>query len=159
MHRGHAAIVRYILAKIPAAKIILMPAADAPLRNDERYYTYRERFRLLRRLFADEISRHNVILSKLEKSLPKPNYTIGTLSALRAICPGKPVIVLGADQAENLGRWHRSAELLRDFEFLIFARRGSQLPETLKGSFCYITDFDENISATEIRNELRQPKK
>jgi nicotinic acid mononucleotide adenylyltransferase len=136
-----------------------MPAADAPLRGDARYYSYRERFHQLRNMFSREISEQKVILSRLEKSLPKPNYTITTLTALSGICPEKPVVVIGADQAANLGRWHRSAELLRDFEFLVFARRGSDVPENLPGRFCYIRDFDENISATEIRNKLRQPKK
>lgn len=136
-----------------------MPAGDAPLRSDARYYTYRERFHQLRVMFTREISGRRVILSRLEKSLPKPNFTIQTLTALAGICPEKPVLVIGADQAANLGRWHRSAELLRDFEFLVFARRSSPFPESLPGSFCYVRDFDENISATEIRGKLPQPKK
>lgn len=136
-----------------------MPAADTPLRGDTRYYTYRERFRQLRTAFAREISDRRVILSRLEKTLPKPNYTIETLTALRLICPEKPVVVIGADQAVNLARWHRSAELVRDYEFLVFARRGSDFNDDLHGSFCFIADFEENISATEIRNSLRQPRK
>ena len=136
-----------------------MPAADAPLRGDARYYTYRERFHLLRKMFAAEISRRQVILSNLEKSLPKPNYTFETLSALRNLCPEKPVVVIGADQAMNLARWHRSSELMREYEFLVFARRGSPYPGDPGENFCFVADFAEDISATEIRDKLRQPRK
>lgn len=134
--------------------MLLMPAAGAPLRSDERLFNYRERFHILRILFATEIAAGRVILSTLEKTLPKPNFTIATLEALQQLCPTKPVIVIGADQAANLARWHRADELLQQYEFVIFARQGSEiLPQA--GIRCeVIANFDEDISATALRAHL-----
>lgn len=131
-----------------------MPAAVSPLRGVERLFSYRQRFHFLRRLFRREISAGRVILSRLEKNMPQPNYTVNTLEALGSLCAEKPVLVIGADQAENLPRWHRAAELAKEFRFLIFARRGAEhaLPPYLMAEA--VPDFEENISATALREML-----
>ncbi len=153
-HRGHLQIIRHILRSEPNASVIAMPAASAPLRADERLFSYRERFYLLRRLLQKEIAQGKVILSVLEKRLPKPGFTVNTLSALAKICTIKPIVVIGADQAKKLSSWHRSEDLIRDFQFLIFARDcllPQELPK-LKASF--VADFAEDVSATQMRARL-----
>ena len=70
------------------------------------------------------------------------------------MCAGKPVLVIGADQAENLSRWHRAAELAKAYSFLIFARRGAPVVQPADLAADVVADFDENISATELRNQL-----
>ena len=131
-----------------------MPAAGAPLRADERLFSYRERFSLLRRLLHSEIKRDKVILSVLERRLPKPNYTMNTLTALSKICTQKPILVIGADQVEKLPHWHQGAVLLREYEFLCFARRGAALGKIPGLIARLIEDFSEDISATELRAKL-----
>lgn len=134
--------------------MIVMPAASAPLRTDDRLFSFRERFALLRALFRNEISARRIILSPLERLLPKPNYTFSTLSALRERCGQKPVVVVGADQAQKLGNWHRSAELIDEYEFLIFARAGSVPANIPNLRARFVEDFVEDISATALRTEL-----
>lgn len=153
-HHGHLAIVKYILKTNAAARIVVMPAAGAPLRVDERLFSYRERFRLLRLLLQSEIVAGQVALSKLERSLPRPNYTADTLAALAKHCATPPVIVIGADQAEKLPLWHRSEELMARYKFLVFARPGSPAKNNPQLNARFIGDFAENISATEIREKL-----
>lgn len=131
-----------------------MPAAASPLRGDERLFTYRQRFHFLRQLFAREITSGRVVLSCLEKKLPQPNYTLHTFKALRKICTQKPVLVIGADQAQNLPRWHKADELIKNYEFLVFARRGAVVATVAGLSPEVVADFDEDISATELRNRL-----
>lgn len=134
--------------------MIIMPAASAPLRTDDRLFSFRERFHLLRSLFRSEIATGRIILSPLERLLPKPNYTFDTLSAVRRRCGQKPVVVVGADQAQKLGLWHRSAELIGEYEFLIFARAGSVPANIPNLRARFVADFAEHISATALRTEL-----
>ncbi len=131
-----------------------MPAAVSPLRGDARLFSYRQRFHFLRRLFYREIAAGRVILSRLEKKLPPPNYTVHTLAELGRFCAEKPVLVIGADQAENFARWHRAADLMKKYTFLVFARRGSAFAPEAGLTAEVVADFDENISATELRNQL-----
>lgn len=132
-----------------------MPAAVSPLRGDERLFNYRERFHFLRLLFSREIAAGRVILSSLEKKLPQPNYTMNTLEALGKICPVKPALVVGGDQATNLSRWHRADELMQSFRFVVFARQGAIAPAVTGLDFEFIADFDEDISATNLREKLK----
>lgn len=153
-HRGHYRIVSHILRENARARVIVMPAAASPLRGDKRLFSYRERFHFLRRLFSREIAAGRVILSRLEKTLPQPNYTVNTLAALSSLCAVKPVLVIGADQAKNLSRWHRAAELTKAYRLLIFARRGAAVVPLAHLDAEVVADFDENISATELRDRL-----
>ncbi|MBX3723632.1 MAG: nicotinate-nicotinamide nucleotide adenylyltransferase [Turneriella sp.] len=149
-HTGHQKIVRHLLQTAPGARVIVMPAASAPLRSDERLFSYRERFHLLRRAFAQEVAAGSVAISVLERRLPAPNYTVNTLTALAGFCAQKPIVVIGGDQAEKLPRWHRAEELFAQYEFLVFARGGAT-PNIPGLRARYVPDFAEDISATEMR--------
>lgn len=124
------------------------------MRETGHLFSYRERFWLLRRIFAAEITAGSVILSVRERTLPKPNYTIHTLAALSAICGRKPVVVIGADQAQNIARWHRADELMHEYDFIVFAR--SNIPVSGEPAFHHevVADFAEPLSATQLRAAL-----
>ncbi len=132
-----------------------MPAPEAPLRSGRKLFTYRERFRLLRQMFSREISDGRVRLSVLEHRLPGPHYTIQTLEALKKYCVAAPTIVVGADQAEKLGQWKRSAELVQGWRFLVFARRDGVVPDVPEMQFDLVSDFAYDISSTAVREQLR----
>lgn len=136
--------------------MIISPAPAAPLRSGEPLFSYRERFSLLRSCFAPEIAEHRVILSRLELLLPQPNYTYETLATLVHLCGVKPIIVIGADQAAQIGRWHRAAELMRDYQFIVFARGMAGEPFDARLRYALVPDFDLPVSATSIRAKLVQ---
>jgi nicotinic acid mononucleotide adenylyltransferase len=135
--------------------VIISPAPAAPLRSDERLFSYRERFSLLRFCFAKELAERSVVLSVLERTLPKPNFTIQTLAALVSLCGTKPVVVIGADQAAQIGRWHRAQELMREYEFIVFARAAAPTTLDARLRHRFIADFDFPISATSMRSRLK----
>ncbi len=153
-HAGHAAIVRYLLARSPISTVIVMPAPEAPLRDGEKFFTFRQRFHLLRVMFRREISGGRVMLSALEHRLASPHYTINTLEALQKFCPEKPTLVIGADQAQKLPHWHRSHDLMANYSFVIFSRPGivpAPLPEIAHEA---IEDFSFDVSSTQVRAGL-----
>jgi len=134
--------------------VIVMPAAASPLRGDARLFSYRQRFHFLRLLFAAEISAGRVILSLLEKKLLQPNYTYHMLEAFGKLCSFKPVLVIGADQAQNLARWYKADQLMQNFRFVVFARHGAVAPVVAGLNFDFVADFDEDISATGVREKF-----
>lgn len=153
-HEGHGAIVRYLLEKSPRSKVIVMPAPEAPLRDAQKLFTFRQRFHLLRVMFRREISAGRVMLSVLEHRLPAPHYTIKTLEALQKICPDRPTVVIGADQAQKLPHWHRASDLIANFSFVIFLRSGSALAPPPELDYEPIEDFSFDISSTQVRTGL-----
>lgn len=153
-HAGHRAIVSHLLAASPKAKVIVMPAPMAPLRGAEKAFTYRQRFHLLRVMFADAIVSGRVTLSVLERRLPPPHYTINTLEALGKYCDEKPVLVIGGDQAEKLPRWHRYTDIALAYRFVIFSRQGSAIGNLPNLRYEQITDFSCDESSTALRDQL-----
>ncbi|HNJ64899.1 MAG TPA: adenylyltransferase/cytidyltransferase family protein [Turneriella sp.] len=153
-HAGHKAIVIRLLKEHAGARVIVSPAPAAPLRTDDRLFSYRERFALLRACFRQQLAEGKVILSRLEFSLPKPNFTFDTLAALVQVCGTKSVIVIGADQAAQIGKWHRAEELMREYEFVVFAREGTTTAFDRRLRHHAISDFDLPVSATVIRASL-----
>lgn len=131
-----------------------MPAFAAPLREDIRLFSFRERFRLLRTLFAPEILTSRVRLSHLEARLPRPNYTWQTLAALSRVCDRQPIIVIGADQAAKILSWHKGGELMRMYTFAVFAREGNAATQPEHKNFHRIENFSADISATAERERL-----
>jgi len=153
-HAGHKAIVARLLQEYANSRVIVSPTPAAPLRSDERLFSYRERFALLRACFGEQLAEGKLILSWLERSLPKPNFTFDTLHALVELCGRKPVVVVGADQAAQIGRWHRAEELMREYEFVVFARRGTAAAFDPRLRHRAVMDFDMQVSATAIRASL-----
>ena len=79
---------------------------------------------------------------------------LGTLSTLKRLTEkygSKPVFVMGADNALNIGRWINYKELLATYEFLIFKRPGYEVKLTEKIKADYI-EFEMDVSASMIRN-------
>ncbi|GAB4437587.1 MAG: hypothetical protein OHK0011_20600 [Turneriella sp.] len=145
-----------MLKEHTGARVIISPAQAAPLRTDERLFSYRERFSLLRSCFAQQLAEGRVILSLLERSLPRPNFTVNTLAALVSLCGTKPVVVIGADQAAQIGQWHRAEELMREYEFVVFARRSPAVAFDDRLRHKLVADFDLPVSATAVRADLRR---
>lgn len=136
----------------PQSTTIICPAAQAPLRGSY-LFSYRERVRLLRHCFQKELAERMVKLALLERRMPKPNYTLITLREIEKRCGVKPIVVLGADQAQRLRLWYQFETLIQEFSFVIFAR--GHVPELLPQLHCrFIADFCEPVSATEIREKL-----
>lgn len=91
--------------------------------------------------------------------MPRPNYTYDTLAALVRSCGLKPRIVIGADQAAQIGKWYRAADLMHEYEFIVFARGLPGAPFDARLCHRLVSNFDWPVSATTIRaNLIRLPK-
>ena len=86
----------------------------------------------------------------LEVNREGNSYAIDTVTELKQIYPNTNfTLVLGADAANNLGKWHRSEELLKLVKVLVIKRPGASA-----------VDFDEisikalDISSTKVRDSI-----
>lgn len=74
----------------------------------------------------------------IEFHLPKPSYTIDTLTYLKEKYPEHEfVIIMGSDGFQNIRKWKNGEVILRDYEITIYPREGfmvnaSQLNERIQ---------------------------
>ena len=103
---------------------------------------------MLKAVFKDN---PRVIVDEIELNDFEYLGTLSTLKRLTEKYGSKPVFVMGADNALNIGRWINYKELLATYEFLIFKRPGYEVKLTEKIKADYI-EFDMDVSASMIRN-------
>jgi nicotinate-nucleotide adenylyltransferase len=123
VHNGHLAIADQARVATGAEAVWFVPAALAPLR-DPPQATPEERFELLEAA-CDHWG--GVGLAVLDIAIRRGgvSYTADVMDALRDARPDQDLAVLiGADAARTISRWHRAADLLRLERFVIVNRTG-----------------------------------
>jgi nicotinate-nucleotide adenylyltransferase len=91
-------------------------------------------------------------------------FTYNTLKEVQSQHPQSEIIVLlGADQFENLSNWKSNQELVQICKFLVFSRTKTEIipPDIPELSFQLMQNELLDYSSTKIRNRIksRQPVK
>ncbi len=105
--------------------------------------------------------------SNVEFSLPKPSYTIDTLTYLKEKYPNYSfALIMGEDNLDSLPKWKNAEKLMSDYQIIVY-------PRTFEGGTSTSLSVSkiknqENIniinapiidlSATEIRNMIKEGK-
>ncbi|MCB1307763.1 MAG: nicotinate (nicotinamide) nucleotide adenylyltransferase [Leptospiraceae bacterium] len=126
-HRGHLAMLEYVLTANCAEHVDLIPAAVSPFKQDRPpAASGQQRLHMLTLLLEDlrsaELREHTTIRDH-EILAPPPSYTVDTCARLRAEFPAQSIgILIGGDSLADLDAWHRIADILAHHPFLVFAR-------------------------------------
>ena len=89
--------------------------------------------------------------SDFEFTLPRPSYTINTLSVLEKAFPDREfVLLIGADNWEKFDRWYRHEEILARYEIIVYPRENSLKPE-LPAGVTWLSAKLHDVSSTQIR--------
>jgi nicotinate-nucleotide adenylyltransferase len=158
VHNGHLAIADQARVATGAEAVWFVPAALAPLR-DPPQATPDQRFELLEAA-CDDLG--GACLAVLDIAIRRGgvSYTADVMDALRDARPGQDLAVLiGADAARTINRWHRAADLLYGERFVIVNRTGVLPLDTAEaGGLGYsasrttlLTLDSPDISASDIR--------
>jgi nicotinate-nucleotide adenylyltransferase len=104
-------------------------------------------------------------VSPVEIERDGPSYTADTLASLHEAGPEEELtLILGADQAANLGSWHQPEEVLRLARVAVAAREGMEREAVLRrldglGDTASIVFFDMpriDISSTLVRERIAE---
>ena len=90
--------------------------------------------------------------SDFEFGLPRPSYTINTLSELERNFPDREFsLLVGADNWEKFDRWYKHDELLARYRIIVYPRDNSNRPELPEG-VTWLSAELHDISSTRIRS-------
>jgi nicotinate-nucleotide adenylyltransferase len=158
VHNGHLAIADQARVATGAEAVWFVPAALAPLR-DPPQATPEQRFELLEAA-CDDLGGAGLAVLDIAIRRGGVSYTADVMDALRDARPDQDLAVLiGADAARTINRWHRAADLLRGERFVIVNRTGVPPLDTAEaGGLGYptsrttlLTLDSPDISASDIR--------
>lgn len=175
VHKGHTGLAEFILGKELVDKIIFLPSACSPHKQNANE-SFAHRLKML------EVAVGNypdMEVSPIEAELSQPSYTVNSLRALTCNLPKAELFfILGADSLVDLSNWYKYREILTLAHLIIAARPGISGQQCLRairelpGNFpvnhdsnlwsrgngrltlCYLSDFIMPYSSTHIRRKL-----
>lgn len=160
-HKGHTNLARSIIDHYYADKVLFIPAPTPPHKRNKQITPFEQRCKMLRLALGDDTLFE---VSELEeRRLPEPSFTVKTMQELVELYPDDEVVwLLGADSLNQLHKWYKSTELVRNFSLMVYPRPGDvisfdylkrhwpdDLAQKLFDSVVELPVFD--ISSTEIR--------
>jgi nicotinate-nucleotide adenylyltransferase len=165
VHNGHLAIADQARVATGAEAVWFVPASLAPLRERPEA-TAEDRLELLEAAF-DAWAGHGLAALDVAIRRGGVSYTAEVMETLRAEHPDQDLAVLiGADAARTIHRWHRADHLLGSERFVIVNRTGpppldpAEVDELgfAAARTTLLTIDSPDISASEVRSRCANGK-
>ena len=157
MHFGHLMAAQDAYEQCKLDRLILVPAAQAPLKPNDMQSSAEERLALLRA--AVEWDKRFEI-SDVELRRGGVSYTIDSARHFRALYPDDELYwIIGGDQLPNLHLWKNIAELSGLVEFIFLERPGHPVKAVPDIPGLRLRRCDGHllaISSTELRNRVKR---
>ena len=120
-HICHALFCVYALEITGVEKVLWVPCADHPFGKPMAPFEHRL---AMSRLAAESLGARVEVLD-IEAHLPRPNYTIHTIEALRRRAPQDRLsILIGSDLLGEVDQWEQIDRLREQVDFLVVPRGG-----------------------------------
>lgn len=157
IHVGHLIIANYMATQTDLEQVWLVVSPQNPLKPKNSLARDRDRLNMVQLAIED-----NKLLkaSDIEFKLPKPSFTIDTLTYLSEKYPQHElVLIMGGDNLATLHKWKNYEQILRGYSIYVYKRPQYDLGELSTHPKVHLFDAPlMEISATYIRQCLQQGK-
>ncbi len=158
IHNGHMILANFFAEHTDLDEVRLVVTPQNPLKK--RSNLLQDYHRLYMARLATE-PYPKIKVSNVEFQLPKPNYTIVTLTHLSDTYPDRQfVLLMGEDALASLPKWRNYEQILDNYEIYVYPRITSSESELKKHP--HVKFFSEapivQISASSIRKDLKKGK-
>lgn len=157
VHHGHLIIANHMVQSTNLNQVWFVLSPQNPLKPAAGLLNEYHRLYLIKAAIDGE---KQLRASDIEFKLPKPSYTIDTLTYISEKFPQHEFsIILGSDSYQNLKKWKNYQQLLKTADFYIYVRAGFEKIPEYNGAQTHIVEAPLlQISATHIRNILKAGK-
>ncbi len=158
IHVGHLVLANYMREFTYLDEVWLVVSPHNPLKDADELLDDDLRLEMTR-LALEGFD--NMSVSDIEFRMPRPSYTIDTLTRLTAENPDcEFTLIIGGDNWTRFGRWKENERLRREFKILIYPRLGEleSIPEEFADNIRLVEAPLVEISSTLIRNGIKTGK-
>lgn len=160
IHIGHLILANYILENSDMAELWFVVSPQNPFKDKKTLLSDHNRLDMVQ-LAVKNYPKMRV--SNVEFSLPKPSYTIDTLTYLKEKYPDHSfALIMGEDNLKGLRKWKNSEKLIENYQIIVYPRLfegDKQEKEFLKhDNISMVNAPIIELSATEIRNMIKLGK-
>lgn len=155
IHNGHLVIAQSVVNAHLTDEVWIVVSPQNPLKDPKNLLNQYDRLHLVR--LAVEYNTQ-IKPCDIEFKLPKPSYTIDTLTYLQERHPAYDfVVIIGEDNLEHFAKWKNYEQILKYYTLVVYPRIGYTAPDMYKDnpriSFLAVPRIE--ISATYIRQIIK----
>ena len=153
IHHGHLMVASFIANHTDLQQIWLVVSPQNPHKTQSSLLNEYDRLHLAQLAIEDD---SQIKVSDIEFKLPKPSYTIDTLTYLQEKYPQHQFyVIMGSDSFQNLPKWKNFEALVKNYQFIVYRRPGFDITEKYGADVTYLEAPMLELSATLIRNNCK----
>jgi nicotinate-nucleotide adenylyltransferase len=155
VHVGHLIIASYIADHSDLSQVWFVVSPQNPLKESGSLLNEYHRLHLVQTAIAEDL---RFRVTDVEFKLPKPSFTIDTLTYLEEKYPSNHfTVIIGTDSYRNIGKWKNHELLLKKYAFILYPRPGFEVSGLL-GNVQLIDAPLLEISSTAVRKNIKEGK-
>lgn len=156
IHNGHLIIANHVAELCNVDKVWFVVSPHNPLKESKSLLNEYDRLHLVKLAVQDN---DKLSVSDIEFRLPKPSFTIDTLTYLQEQFPKHTFsVIMGSDSFQNIHRWKNYVQLLAHYPLIIYNRPGFDIKETYGARLTFVQAPMLDISSTYIREQIKTGK-
>ncbi len=156
IHVGHLIIANHVINETEVDQLWFVVSPQNPLKESASLLNEHQRLHLVR-LAVEEEPKFQV--SNIEFGMPRPSYTIDTLTFLEEKHPDYEFsVILGGDSFQNITKWKNYKTLLEKYDLFVYQRPGFEIDTSLSNKIKILDAPLLEISSTHIRKLIKDKK-
>lgn len=156
VHIGHCIIASHFIQNTDLERVWMVVSPQNPFKETASLLNEYHRLHLVKLATENET---RLKASDIEFHLPRPSYTIDTLTYLKEKHPEHEFsIIMGSDGLQNLHKWKNAAVLVKQYDIYVYKRPGTEIINTLNARIHLAAAPLLEISSTHIREMIKQGK-
>ena len=157
IHNGHLIIAQHFLEETDLEKIWFVVSPQNPFKQNHSLLNEYHRLFLVQKAIEGE---SNMKAVDIEFSLPKPSYTIDTMTYLEEKYPEHQFcIIMGSDSFQNLEKWKSGSLIMTRYPIYIYVRSGFEVDQKkITENIIVLKAPLLDISASLIRKKIGEGK-
>lgn len=157
IHHGHLILANYMAEFTDLHEVWFVVSPQNPLKSKSNLLADYHRLALVRLAVEDS---NKLKVSNIEFNMPKPSYTIDTLTWISEYNPNKEfVVICGTDIFPYFHKWKNYNEILSQYSLYVYPRPGYQIGEYNDNPSITIHNAPlMEISSSFIRKGIKEKK-
>lgn len=157
IHIGHLIIANYFAEETDLDQVWFVVSPQNPFKTKNSLLDERHRLYMVNLAIEDN---YKLQASNIEFHLPKPSYTIDTLTYLKEKYPDHEfILIMGSDNLLSFQKWKNYEQILKSHRIYIYTRaEEDKRTYDLPGDIRFFDVPIINISSTYIRTNISMGK-
>ena len=157
IHIGHLMIAEYIYEYSKLQQVWFVVSPQNPFKKKHVLLDDHQRLEMVYRAIGDD---NRFRVSDIEFRMPKPSYTVDTLTYLSEKYPNDEfAMIMGSDNLQNFHKWKNYNLLIEKYTRYIYPRYGdNELDNNTHANIIIINAPKIEISGSMIRDSISQGK-